>query len=109
VADPGNKRWQTWEDPNEKHEDANCVGDGDPIDVVEIGPFSLNPLFFISPSPLHGPQVQLSLGSLQGLTQKSAGSRVLPSGSVVQVKPLGILCMIDDGEADWKVRHARNN
>eukprot|EP00961_Rhodomonas_salina_P270925 3660950-Rhodomonas_salina.2 len=28
---------QTWEDPNVKHEDANCVGDGDPIDVVEIG------------------------------------------------------------------------
>jgi hypothetical protein len=33
-----------------------------------------------------------------------AGSRVLPSGSVVHIKPLGILCMIDDGEADWKVR-----
>lgn len=28
---------QTWEDPNVKHPDANCVGDGDPIDVVEIG------------------------------------------------------------------------
>mmetsp|Transcript_21245 Transcript_21245/g.52287 ORF Transcript_21245/g.52287 Transcript_21245/m.52287 type:complete len:303 (+) Transcript_21245:3155-4063(+) len=58
---------QTWEDPDVKHADANCVGDGDPIDVVEIG------------------------------------SAVIASGSVVQVKPLGVLCMIDEGEADWKV------
>jgi inorganic pyrophosphatase len=31
------------------------------------------------------------------------GSAVLPIGSVVAVKPLGILAMIDDGELDWKV------
>jgi len=58
---------QTWEDPNVKHPDANCVGDGDPIDVVEVG------------------------------------GKVLATGDVITVKPLGVLCMIDDGEADWKV------
>jgi len=58
---------QTWEDPNVKHPDANCVGDGDPIDVVEVG------------------------------------GKVLETGAVITVKPLGVLCMIDDGEADWKV------
>lgn len=31
------------------------------------------------------------------------GLRQLPTGSVTSVKVLGILCMIDDGEADWKV------
>jgi len=64
---------QTWEDPNVKHEDANCVGDGDPIDVVEIG------------------------------------EKVLESGTITQVKALGVLCMIDDGEADWKVIAIDNN
>ena len=49
------------------HPDAKCVGDGDPIDVVEVG------------------------------------SAVLKTGSVRTVKALGVLCMIDDGEADWKV------
>merc|ERR1719183_2633149 len=58
---------QTWEDPNVKHSDADCLGDGDPIDVVEVG------------------------------------SGVLQTGEVRTVKPLGAFCMIDDGEADWKV------
>lgn len=31
------------------------------------------------------------------------GSKALSMGSVVAVKPLGILAMIDDGELDWKV------
>jgi len=31
------------------------------------------------------------------------GSAVLPTGSVKQVKVLGVLAMIDDGELDWKV------
>jgi inorganic pyrophosphatase len=31
------------------------------------------------------------------------GSKALSMGSVVQVKPLGVLAMIDDGELDWKV------
>lgn len=31
------------------------------------------------------------------------GSTALSMGSVVEVKPLGVLAMIDDGELDWKV------
>jgi len=31
------------------------------------------------------------------------GSAAIDQGSVVQVKPLGVLAMIDDGELDWKV------
>lgn len=31
------------------------------------------------------------------------GSAALPMGSVKEVKPLGVLAMIDDGELDWKV------
>jgi inorganic pyrophosphatase len=34
------------------------------------------------------------------------GSRALAMGTVVEVKPLGVLAMIDDGELDWKVRNA---
>lgn len=31
------------------------------------------------------------------------GSKALSMGSIVPVKPLGVLAMIDDGELDWKV------
>jgi len=31
------------------------------------------------------------------------GSQALSMGSVVEVKPLGVIAMIDDGELDWKV------
>jgi inorganic pyrophosphatase len=30
---------QTWEDPSHVDPDTGCKGDGDPIDVVEIGKF----------------------------------------------------------------------
>jgi inorganic pyrophosphatase len=33
------------------------------------------------------------------------GSKALPMGTVVEVKPLGVLAMIDDGELDWKVSY----
>ncbi|CAM9370561.1 unnamed protein product, partial [Discosporangium mesarthrocarpum] len=58
---------QTWEDPNIKHPELGVMGDGDPVDVVEIG------------------------------------SAVLKQGAVKEVKALGCLAMIDDGELDWKV------
>jgi len=58
---------QTWEDPNIEHPVVKCMGDNDPVDVVEIG------------------------------------SKAVASGSVVKVKVLGCLAMIDDGELDWKV------
>ena len=31
------------------------------------------------------------------------GSKALEMGTVTEVKPLGVLAMIDDGELDWKV------
>ena len=31
------------------------------------------------------------------------GSRIVPCGGIRAVKVLGILCMIDEGECDWKV------
>lgn len=31
------------------------------------------------------------------------GEKIFPRGSVIQVKPLGVLAMIDEGETDWKV------
>ncbi|CAI2736086.1 unnamed protein product [Schistosoma spindalis] len=31
------------------------------------------------------------------------GSKIWPSGSIIPVKVLGILAMVDEGEADWKV------
>jgi len=58
---------QTWEDPNVKDKTTNCVGDNDPIDVLELG------------------------------------SQVHSSGTVVNVKVLGALGLIDEGEADWKI------
>lgn len=32
---------QTWEDPNVKHPVVGCIGDNDPLDVVEIGSATL--------------------------------------------------------------------
>jgi len=32
---------QTWENPNEKHNDTQLVGDGDPVDVVEVSSMPL--------------------------------------------------------------------
>lgn len=58
---------QTWEDPTQVHMETGALGDGDPLDVCEIG--------------------------------KDA-CRI---GQVMQVKVLGVLGMIDEGEMDWKV------
>lgn len=58
---------QTWEDPSEVDEHTQKIGDGDPIDVVDIG------------------------------------YKVAYRGEVKQVKVLGIMAMIDEGETDWKV------
>ena len=58
---------QTWEDPSVEHPELKCLGDNDPVDVVEIG------------------------------------SVALAMGSVTEVKVLGVLAMIDDGELDWKL------
>lgn len=58
---------QTWEDPNHEDPDTGAMGDGDPIDVIEIG---------------EGP---------------------LPMGSIVPVKVLGSMALIDEGETDHKI------
>lgn len=58
---------QTWEDPEHTDPNTNCKGDGDPIDVCEIG------------------------------------TKIHPRGSIVKVKVLGTLAMIDEGETDWKI------
>lgn len=58
---------QTWENPNHTDPSTECVGDNDPIDILEIG------------------------------------SRVAKRGEVIQVKILGVVALIDEGETDWKV------
>lgn len=58
---------QTWEDINKVDADTGAKGDGDPIDVIELGT---------------GP---------------------LAMGSIVPVKALGSLALIDEGETDHKI------
>jgi len=58
---------QTWEDPAEIDKHTKQKGDGDPIDVVEIG------------------------------------YKIAQRGEVKQVKVLGVMALIDEGETDWKV------
>ncbi|VVT46465.1 uncharacterized protein SAPINGB_P001227 [Magnusiomyces paraingens] len=58
---------QTWEDPTFVDPNTSCNGDGDPIDVCEIG------------------------------------EQVGYIGQVKQVKVLGLVALIDEGETDWKV------
>ena len=58
---------QTWEDPNHMDTLTKYNGDGDPVDIIDIG------------STRH------------------------QSGEVIQVKVLGTLAMIDQGQTDWKV------
>lgn len=58
---------QTWEDPAHVDSNTGAKGDGDPIDVCEIG------------------------------------EQVGYVGQVKQVKVLGCVALIDEGETDWKV------
>ncbi|KAJ3334673.1 Inorganic pyrophosphatase [Gonapodya sp. JEL0774] len=58
---------QTWEDPSHVNPDTKCIGDNDPLDVLEIG------------------------------------EAVAYTGQVKQVKVLGTIALIDEGETDWKV------
>jgi len=58
---------QTWEDPNIVQADTGCVGDNDPVDVIDIG------------------------------------EKTLQIGEIAQVKVLGVLGLIDEGECDWKI------
>ena len=58
---------QTYEDPDSVHPETKAKGDGDPIDVCEIGE---------------------AVGYV---------------GQVKQVKVLGTLALLDEGETDWKI------
>ena len=48
------------------------------------------------------PELQVK-GDNDPLDVVEIGSSALPSGSVTEVKCLGVLAMIDDGELDWKI------
>lgn len=58
---------QTWEDPSSLNAELNVCGDGDPVDLCEIG------------------------------------AEIMPFGAVYQVKILGCLALLDEGEIDWKI------
>lgn len=107
---------KTWEDPDTTDKHTQCCGDNDPIDVCEIGSqvrtlkeiqvlqtlksrTSSYPLlsWFVSILTLLPLMYSLSLYSIGCFFQ------VFVSGQVIQVKVLGILAMIDEGEMDWKV------
>jgi len=64
---------QTFEDPSHVHPDTKFKGDGDPIDVVEVGGVPI------------------------------------PMGSIVKVKVLGLLALIDEEETDWKILAVAEN
>ena len=92
----------SWEDPTFIHPDAeNCRGDNDPLDVCEIGARICRPGVSISnfayaPSPC----------CLINIGTDTFHVSSLPLQFIKGVRPvkvLGILCMIDEGECDWKV------
>lgn len=54
--------------------------------------------------PKHkNPEVNDMAGDNDPVDIVEIGSKAHPMGSVITVKPLGVLAMIDDGELDWKV------
>ncbi|ORY97615.1 inorganic pyrophosphatase [Syncephalastrum racemosum] len=78
---------QTWEDPDEASPDANTRGgDNDPIDCVEIG---------------DGSGIDSDKVTLEARNRKDGGGAY--PGQIKQVKLLGGLLMLDNGETDWKL------
>lgn len=73
---------RTYEHPQEEDEATGLVGDGDPLDVVDVSDGV--------PTP----------GTRTG--GKRAGGIVAP-GDIVPVRVIGALAMQDDDAADWKV------
>lgn len=83
---------RTFESPDILDPETGAPGDGDPVDVVEVGGW-------IDASPS-------TTGTAAGWAGGPApppGAGALPVGSVVPVKVLGALALIDGGELDWKV------
>jgi inorganic pyrophosphatase len=79
---------QTWEDPTVDHPVVKAKGDNDPLDLVEIGSESL------ATGSVH--EVRLHWRFPHGFL-------ICYVFRAVQVKVLGVLAMVDDGELDWKV------
>ena len=80
---------RTFEAPDALDPETGAPGDGDPVDVVEVGGW---------------------LDAAMGETCQSppaAAAGALPVGAVVPVKVLGALALIDSGELDWKVLAVR--
>ena len=53
--------------------------------------------------PTHTSPDTNAIGDNDPIDAMEIGTQILPTGSVVRVKVLGCLAMIDDGETDWKV------
>eukprot|EP00733_Pompholyxophrys_punicea_P000863 Pompholyxophrys_punicea_v1_NODE_334_length_2224_cov_2.285846.p1 type:complete len:284 gc:universal NODE_334_length_2224_cov_2.285846:1614-763(-) len=103
---------QTWEDPTFVHPDAEgCRGDNDPLDVCEIGARIIRPgvrfLFFLILGGLWR-QIHVMLQNFRPRSLTLSVPCFLPRcvsfrQDIRPVKVLGVLCMIDEGECDWKV------
>merc|ERR1740129_2442342 len=63
--------------------------------------YGMFPQTWEDPTVVH-PELKVS-GDNDPLDCVEIGSQTLPTGTVAQVKVLGVLAMIDDGELDWKV------
>ena len=68
---------RTWENSERLDQEIGLKGDNDPIDVLELGnkPISISSII----------------------------NTEVESGEVVEVRVLGALCLIDQGELDWKL------
>jgi inorganic pyrophosphatase len=70
--------FQTWENPSHTDKHTNAKGDNDPIDICDISE--------------RGMDSEIGFSLL-----------VCKIGEVKQVKILGVMAMIDEGETDWKL------
>ena len=88
---------QTWEDPSVIDPSTGCGGDDDPLDAVR-GPISS--VFFVR---MCRENVINPTFEPRGL-QIDIGTRQWPMGTILRLKPLGALALLDEGETDWCVR-----
>ena len=64
-------------------------------------PYSCLPQTWEDPNEEH-PELKC-FGDDDPIDVVEIGSKALAMGTVAEVKPLGVIAMIDDGELDWKV------
>ena len=88
--------WFDVTDPTHIHPDANARGDNDPLGKLFHLLMCKHVLEYCS-SYSH----YIRLRHLTDVVE--IGARIIPPGDIRPVKVLGILCMIDEGECDWKV------